>query len=441
MTEIPNLQFDSGLPANPDAERTILGSVLLDNAALYTTEQSLREDDFSLDSHRRIYLRMRGLFNAGRSVDIVTLAAELDAHKERESIGGVAYLASLTEGLPRRPMIDEYIRIVKDKSLLRKLMLICSAGIARAADQGENALAVLGEVMSQLNSVEDSNLQGADLESVGQWLNQNDVFAERVPGIYTGIDDYDEMTLGLHPGELTVIGARTSMGKTSHACTITRNIGIRGKSVALFLNEQMKSSAVGRMLCGRAGVSFKTYRRGHLDWVEKQYIEDAVQEFKMLPIFWDHRSSMSVASIRAKCARLKRSGELDVVVIDQLSGTSNEGFYEKGKRFDLVVGDKVQAIKDMAMELGVPVVLYSQVTRGSTKNADSRPTLSDLKESGNIEDKADNVDFLHRPKYYNRESSDPDEIIRAKCRDGETGIIKCEFVPECCLWRNRSVKR
>ncbi len=191
MTELPNLQFDSGLPANVDAERTILGAILLDNAAHAEAADKLDFEDFSLDSHRRIYLRMRGLFNAGRSVDIVTLSAELARLKEIESVGGVAYLASLTEGLPRRPMIDEYIRIVKDKSLLRKLMLICSAGIARAADQGENALAVLGEVMSQLNSVEDSNLQGADLESVGQWLNQNDVFAERVPGIFTGIEEYD----------------------------------------------------------------------------------------------------------------------------------------------------------------------------------------------------------------------------------------------------------
>ncbi len=429
------------LPASVDGERTILGAVLLDNNAFETAAEHLSSDDFSLDSHRRIFLRMAELMNSQRAIDIVTLANALTQRKEIEAVGGVAYLASLTEGLPRRPVIGEYIRIVKDKSLLRKLMSTCSLAIARAADQPESALELLGDTMRNLDQIEDASLRGADLESVGQWLNQNDVFAERVPGIFTGIEEYDEMTFGLHPGELTVVGARTSMGKTSHACTITRNIAMRGKSVALFLNEQMKSSAVGRMICGRAGVSFKTYRRGQLDMIERIYIEDAVKEFKTLPIFWDQRSSMSVASIRAKCARLKRSAELDVVVIDQLSGTSNEGFYEKGKRFDLVVGDKVQAIKDMAMALGVPVVLYSQVTRGSTKNADSRPTLSDLKESGNIEDKADNVDFLHRPNYYDRESNEPDEIIRAKCRDGETGVIRCEFVPWCCLWRNRSVKR
>ena len=443
MTELPNLQLDSGLPASPDVERVILGAILLDNAALYTTEQSLREDDFSLDSHRRIYLRMRGLFNAGRSVDIVTLSAELARLKEIESVGGVAYLASLTEGLPRRPMIDEYIRIVKDKSLLRKLMLICSAGIARAADQGENALAVLGEVMSQLNSVEDSNLQGADLESVGQWLNQNDVFAERVPGIYTGIDDYDEMTFGLHPGELTVFAGRTSSGKTSHCGTIAWQMARHGKAVAAFINEQQKQSFIGRMLCGRAGVSFKTYRRGLLDWVEKQYIEDVVKEFKTLPIFWDQRSSMSVASIRAKAARLKRSGELDVILIDQLSRISNEGFWQKGMRSDEVIGEKVSAFKAMAVDLGVPVALYHQLNRETTKNEENRPTMVNLKGSGSIEEPADNVALFHRPGYYKKEAGNETEaeIIVAKQRDGETGIVHCEFIGASCLWRNRSVKR
>jgi replicative DNA helicase len=425
------------LPCNIDAERVILGAVLLDSAAFHDAEASLSADDFSLDSHRRIFLRMADLMHAGRAVDIVTLAAELDRNKERDAIGGVAYLASLTEGLPRRPVIEEYIRIVKDKSLLRKMMQVCSQSIALAADQSKPALDVLGETMARLSDIEDSSLKGADLESVGQWLNTNDIFAQREPGIKTGIDDYDELTMGLHPGELTIIGARTSMGKTSFACTLSWQIAKRGKAVAAFINEQRKESFVGRMLCGVAGVSFKAYRENRMDVFEKMYIEEAVQQFKMLPIFWDQRSGMSVASIRAKSARLKRSGELDVVIVDQLSGISNEGFYEKGKRFDLIVGDKVQALKDMAMDLGVPLVVYSQVTRASTKNKDFRPTLSDLKESGNIEDKADNVDFLHRPKYYDRESTDHDEIIRAKCRDGETGIVKCEFVPQCCLWRNK----
>src|ERR1035438_2160247 len=198
MATLPDLALDAQMPANIDAEKTILGAILLDNAAHAEAAEKIASDDFSLDSHRRIFLRMTELMDSQRAVDIVTLANELARYKEIESVGGVAYLASLTEGLPRRPVIEDYIRIVKDKSLLRKLMAICSMAIAQAADQSEDALGVLDATAGKLIEVEDSSLQGADLESVGQWLNQNDVFAERVPGIYTGIDDYDEMTFGLH---------------------------------------------------------------------------------------------------------------------------------------------------------------------------------------------------------------------------------------------------
>lgn len=437
------MQFDGPLPASIDGERTILGAVLLDNTAFETAAEHLVSDDFSLDSHRRIFLRMAELMNSQRAIDIVTLANALTQRKEIEAVGGVAYLASLTEGLPRRPVIGEYIRIVKDKSLLRKLMSTCSLAIARAADQPESALELLGDTMRNLDQIEDASLRGADLESVGQWLNQNDVFAERVPGIYTGIDDYDEMTFGLHPGELTVFAGRTSSGKTSHCGTIAWQMARHGKAVAAFINEQQKQSFIGRMLCGRAGVSFKTYRRGLLDWVEKQYIEDVVKEFKTLPIFWDQRSSMSVASIRAKSARLKRSGELDVILVDQLSRISNEGLWQKGMRSDEVIGEKVSAFKAMAVDLGVPVALYHQLNRETTKNEENRPTMVNLKGSGSIEEHADNVALFHRPGYYKKEAGNETEaeIIVAKQRDGETGIVHCEFIGASCLWRNRSVKR
>ena len=264
------MQFDGPLPASIDGERTILGAVLLDNTAFETAAEHLVSDDFSLDSHRRIFLRMAELMNSQRAIDIVTLANALTQRKEIEAVGGVAYLASLTEGLPRRPVIGEYIRIVKDKSLLRKLMSTCSLAIARAADQPESALELLGDTMRNLDQIEDASLRGADLESVGQWLNQNDVFAERVPGICTGIDDYDDMTFGLHPGELTVFAGRTASGKTSPLRNDRLADGAATASPSRsFLNEQRKQSFIGRMLCGRAGVSFKTYRRGHLDMIER----------------------------------------------------------------------------------------------------------------------------------------------------------------------------
>jgi replicative DNA helicase len=422
-------------PANIDAEKTILGAVLLDNQALAEAEEKINADDFSLDSHRRIFLRMSELARARHQVDIVTLANDLTQHKEIESVGGVAYLASLTEGLPRRPVIGEYLSILKDKCLLRRTMMICSGGVAEAADQGRTGMEVISRVIADLEDVIFHNDRGSDLESVGQWLSQNDVFAERVPGIFTGIDDYDQMTFGLHPGELTVIAARTSVGKTSMAGTLALNIGKRGKQVAVFANEQRKASFIGRMLCGSASVSYDTYRRGRLDWVEKQYIEEAITAFRVLPIYIDQRSSMSCPSIRAKASRMKRSGELDLVIVDQLSRLTGEGIYQKGMRGDEVIGAKVSYLKGLAEDLTVPVVLFHQLNRGTLKNEGQRPSLENLKNSGECEEHADNVILLHRPDQSATKLEA--EVIIAKQRDGATGTIHCEFVPQTCLWRNK----
>jgi replicative DNA helicase len=430
----------SGLPANVDAERTILGAILLDNAAHAEATERLQPDDFSLDSHRHIFLRMCELMDSQHAVDIVTLSNSLSRNKEIQSVGGVAYLASLTEGLPRRPVIDEYIRIVKDKSLLRKLMVTCSKTIERAADQGESAISLISEAADSLKNIELNGLGGDDLESVGQWLDTNDVFAQRAPGIFTGIDQYDDLTYGFHPEELTIIAARTSQGKTSMACTLAWSIARSGKSVAIFLNEQRKSSFMGRMLCGRSGVSFKSYLRGQLDYVEKNYIQEAIKEFKILPIFWDERSNMSLSNIRGKSRRLHRSGDLDIVLVDQLSGISNEGV-ERKMRTDEKLGFKAHALKDLSMDLKIPVILFHQLSRETVKNEDSRPGLQNLKNSGELEEIADVVSFLHRPSYCNHKDDQlvgKDEWMVAKNRDGPTGIAQVTFIPECVRWGNRT---
>ncbi len=432
------------VPANLEAEKVLIGAVLIDNAYHVEAAEKLAADDFFLDSHRRIFLRMTGMLNAGRPVDIVTLSAELDRHSERDAVGGTAYLAGLTEGLPRRPVIGAYIEIVKDKSVLRRVMQATGRAYQNAQDGARPALDILSDAIRDLEDVSMNGQQNADLESVGQWLDQNDVFAKRVPGIYTGIDEYDEMTYGLHPGELTVVAARTSVGKTAHAGTLSWQISTRGKSVAVFLNEQAKASFIGRMLCGAASVPFENYRRDRLDWAEKQYIDDTVARFRTLPLYIDQRSSMSVASIKAKSARLKRNGELDLILVDQLSRVSRDGLYEKGMRTDEVIGEKVSALKAVAVALQVPLLLYHQLGRASVKNQDARPTLVDLAESGKIEQHADNVLLLHRPGYFNRddpELKDKGELILSKQRDGPTGTVHCEFISEFCLWRNRKEKR
>ena len=233
MATLPNLAFDSGLPANVDAEKTILGAILLDNAAHAEAAEKIEAEDFSLDSHQRIFRRMTELINSQKAVDIITLANELSRLKEIESIGGVAYLASLTEGLPRRPVIEEYIRIVKDKSMLRKLMLICSNAIAQAANQGEAALDVLGAAESRLMEVSEKGLSSGfqSLDEIVQHsfgtidnLYKN---SREVTGLATEFGDFDSMTSGLQKGELIIIAARPSMGKTALAINIAENVAVR----------------------------------------------------------------------------------------------------------------------------------------------------------------------------------------------------------------------
>src|SRR6516165_4100402 len=227
MATIPDLTgFDAGLPANIDAEKTILGAILLDNAAHSEAAEKIEAEDFSLESHRRIFMRMTELMDSQRAVDIVTLANELARNKEVESVGGVAYLASLTEGLPRRPVIDEYIKIVKDKSLLRRLMAICSAAIARAADQSETALEVLGAAEAQLLEVSEKGivrgLEPLDVIVQNSFGSIDNLYknSRAVTGLPTDFTELDNMTSGLQKGELVIIAARPSMGKTAFAINI-----------------------------------------------------------------------------------------------------------------------------------------------------------------------------------------------------------------------------
>jgi len=434
----PAIEFERGLPASIDTERSILGGILLDANAYHEAAEKLRSDDFALDSHRRIFKCFELLARSKRAIDIVTLGELLQQRKETESVGGMAYIFSLTEGLPRRLSIAEYVRIVKEKSMLRQAIGACSKAITRAADQSEDAQAVISESIRDLEDVLFNDAGDSDLESIGQYVANTDVLAARQPGIMTGFAKYDEMTYGLHRGELTIVAGRTSMGKTAFAASLVRSLGKRNVAVAAFVNEQKKQSFLGRMLCGHTHISFKRYRRNDLSDIERHYIRGALEEFRMLPIFWDFRSNMGIPSIRAKSQRLKRTEGLDdlVVVIDQLSGLNFDGIAVEKGRSDVTIGRQVKALQNMANDLDVPVVLFVQVGRGAIKNQSHRPTLADLAESGKLEQHADNVAFVHRPSYYDRESQDDDEVILAKQRDGETGVISCRYVAECTSWED-----
>ena len=443
MATVPDLTLDAGLPANVDAEKTILGAILLDNAAHAEAAEHVSPDDFSLDSHRRIFLRMGELIDTGRAVDIVTLSNELSRYKEVESVGGVAYLASLTEGLPRRPVIEDYIRIVKDKSLLRRLMGICSSAIAKAADQSQEAISVLDETEAQLLEVSESGLtqglQPIDTIVRNSFGSIDNLYkqARDVTGLATGFTDFDRMTSGLQKGELIIIAARPSMGKTALAINIAENAAVRYQAtVAIFSLEMSKESLLRRMLASQASVDQRKLQTGFLGREDHDKLQSALGLLVDSRIFIDDSAGSSLAEMRAKARRLKQNaGGLDLVVIDylQLMSATVPGLRKGYENRVQEVSAISRGLKAMAKELQVPVIALSQLSRSNEKRDDKRPLLSDLRESGSIEQDADVVAFIHRESYYNRkddlsaEEKAEAEIIISKQRNGPTGIVKMHW--------------
>ena len=456
MATFPDVTLDAGLPANVDAEKTILGAILLDNSAHSEAAEKLEAEDFSLDSHRRIFLRMSELMNEQRAVDIVTLSHELARYKEVEAVGGVAYLASLTEGLPLRPVIEEYIRIVKDKSLLRKLMLICSTAIARAADQSETALEVLGAAEAQLMEVSEKGLTGG-FQSLDQIVANSfgsidNLFkqARDMTGLATDFTELDRVTSGLQKGELIIVAARPSMGKTAFAINMAQNAAINhGAIVAVFSLEMSKESLLRRMLASQAWVDQRKLMTGFIAREDQDKLQRALEQLVESRLFIDDTAGISLAEMRAKARRLKQNrGGLDLVVVDYLQLMSATLPSAGGKRYEnrtQEVSAISRGLKALAKELNVPVVALSQLSRASERRGeDKRPMLSDLRESGSIEQDADVVAFIHREAYYNRsdEMSEDEkaksEIIIAKQRNGPTDTVYLNFISRFTRFDNRA---
>ena len=456
-TTTPEIQFERGLPASIDAERSILGAVLLDNHAFNEAAERLTQEDFALDQHRRIFMRMAELIDAGRAVDIVTLAEELARRKEVEAVGGVAYLASLTENLPRRISIEEYVRIVKDKSLLRQLISVCSSAITRAADQSEEALEVLNAAESALLEVSEHGIARGFVgipEIVRDSFGSIDKLIQEghreVTGLETHFTEFDRMTSGLQKSELTIIAARPSMGKTAWAINIAQNAAVRGGSVvAVFSLEMSKESLLRRMLASEALVDSQKIQKGYLGREDQEKLTSALERLVEAKIFIDDTPAISLTEMRAKARRLRQmSGRLDLIVIDYLQLMSGSSIGPGAKRFEnrtQEVSHVSRGLKALAKELNVPVIALSQLSRASEqRGGDKKPMLSDLRESGSIEQDADVVAFIHRESYYNKDENgqpDPDtegkaEIIIAKQRNGPTGSVHLAYLSKCTRFEN-----
>jgi len=456
MATTPDIEFERGLPASLDAERTILGAILLDNHAYSEAASMLRSDDFALTAHQRVFARMGELIDLNRAVDIVTLSEELARRKEIESVGGVAWLASLTEGLPRRLSIEEYVRIVKDKSLLRQLINVCSSAITRAADQSEDALEVLNAAETSLLEVTERGITRgfASVHEIvaGSFKTIDNLYKEgkEVTGLATHFEQLDRMTSGLQNSELVIIAARPSMGKTAFAINIAQNAAIQGqKVVAVFSLEMSKESLLRRMLASEALVDSQKIQKGFLLREDRDKLTNALERLVEARMFIDDTPGISLTEMRAKARRLRQStGGLDLIVIDYLQLMTGGSAGPNAKRYEnrtQEVSAISRGLKALAKELNIPVIALSQLSRASEqRGGDKKPMLSDLRESGSIEQDADVVAFIHRESYYNRDQngeSDPDmdnkaEIIVAKQRNGPTGSIELAWIGRCTRFDN-----
>ena len=450
-----DLSLERGLPASVDAERSILGAVLLDNFA-YTqaASQSLAAEDFFLDSHRRIYGRVRDLADSGRPVDLVTLAEELSRQKELEAVGGAAYLSSLTDGLPHRPNIEQYVRIVKDKALLRGLIHAANASIARAMEEAEPAADVLTAAESTLYQLSDQQF-GAGFLDVKQIVKESfgsiDALYERgqrVTGLETHFTDFDNMTSGLQKADLVIIAARPSMGKTAFALNIAENAAINdGKVVGIFSLEMSRQALLLRLLCSNARVDSHKLRTGFLSREDHQKLVGALGRLAEAPIFIDDSGGITVSEMRAKSRRLQHAkGRLDLIIVDYLQLMTGGAPGAGARRYEnrtQEVSAISRGLKLLAKELNVPVLALSQLSRAPEQRGGEhrRPQLSDLRESGAIEQDADVVAFIFREEVYSPDDPELEgvaELIVAKQRNGPTGKVDLAFIKRSTRFESRA---
>jgi replicative DNA helicase len=438
---------EKGLPTNVDAERFVLGSILLDDSFFIQAAGSLEAEDFSLEKHRRIFKRMGDLHERDERIDRITVANELMKFNELEACDGLSYLVSLDDGLPQLPNVDSYIRIVKDKSLLRRIILASQHMINRClldSEEPDQILAGAEETLLKLGEAQvKSGLLNTEqiLRDYEGGINAFLDPSKRIKGISTGFTKLDEFTGGLHGGDLFIVAARPSMGKTALALNIAQHVALKLKqTVAVFSLEMSKESLLTRMLCSAARVDSQRFRAGYLTQEERTKLNRALHELVEAPLYIDDSAGIHLMEIHAKLRRLQSErGHVGLVIVDYLQLMSGHGRFENRNQ---EVSALSRGMKLLAKELNVPMMVLSQLSRAvETRQGDHRPQLSDLRESGSIEQDADVVGFIFREEVYNRDREDLRglaELIVAKQRNGPVGTVNLVFLHAQTKFENRA---
>ena len=417
-------------PHDVEAEQAVIGSMLTDKDAVVSSIEVLKEDDFYREDNRLIYSAMLNLYNRAEPIDLITVKSELETMGKFEQVGGFEYLTELPEKVPTTANAVKYIKIVEEKSQLRNLIKTANEIIELGYDPTEDVDNIMeGAEKKIFNLAQDKNQKGYApikdilVDSITQ-LEELYNRKQHITGVPTGFADLDYRTAGLHGSELILVAARPAMGKSAFALNIATNAALRGNApVAIFSLEMSKEQMVNRILCSEAMVDSNKVRTGKLEDEDWGKIAEAIGPLSESGIYVDDTPGISVMEIRAKCRKLKLEKNIGLVVIDYLQLVQGSG--KRNASREQEISEISRSLKILAKELNVPVIALSQLSRAVEQRPDHRPMLSDLRESGAIEQDADIVMFLYRDDYYNEDSEKKniEEVLIAKHRGGSTGTV------------------
>jgi replicative DNA helicase len=431
-----DITLEKNVPHSIDAERSVLGAILIENSSINRAQEILKDSDFYRDPHRRIFKSMSELSERSSAIDAVTLKEALSRAGDLEAVGGPAYIASLLDGVPHSSNIEHYAKIVKEKAILRSLIdaggrIVTSAyeatqDVEEILDESERLVFTIAQDQLRAGFVPMRTIADESLKTIERLSEHR----ELVTGLATGFPTLNEMTSGLQPSDLIVIAARPAMGKTSFALNIAQHAAREGRKIGLFSLEMSREQLFLRLLTGQARVDAHRLRTGRLGREEWARLTAAFGELSAMPVFIDDTAGTGVLEMRAKSRRLKMEQGLDLLIIDYLQLMRGRGRFENRNQ---EISEISRSLKELAKELHIPVIAISQLSRApEQRGGDRRPQLSDLRESGAIEQDADVVMFIYREEVYKptEENRGRAQILIAKQRNGPIGNIDLAFIRE-----------
>ena len=425
---------DFELPNSPDAEKAVIDCILQDKKSLVTAMETLTSEDFYYDANREIFKTAEELFNENMPVDIVTVSDRLTRYDKLDAVGGITYLTAIAVSITTTENIGYYAKIIQEKSILRKLVNAAAEIKSMSSAQSDSVESLLSQAEQLILKVSSDREQKEILPikdiilSTYEEMVENSKNPNKMTGLDTGFDELNYRTGGFHGGELILVAGRPGMGKSSFAVNIAETVAIRdGKPVAIFNLEMPRSMIVRRILCSQAYIDSQKILSGRFEGEDWARLGKVLDKIAVAPLYIDDSSNITVSEIHAKCQRLKQTHGLSMVIIDYLQLMQDKTRTESRQ---VEVSSISRALKVMSKELDVPVIALSQLSRASEKRKDNRPMLSDIRESGAIEQDADMVMFIYRDDYYNPDTDKKNiaEINIAKHRTGETGPFELSWL-------------